>query len=65
MSMPHTPVQSSFIRSVGHDSERNIMEVKLKNGQSYQYEGVDSDTFESVRDAESVGKAYNEFVRNR
>lgn len=63
--MKHEAVKSSVVLSVGHDSENNVMEIKFKGGKLYTYSDVNADDFESIRHAESVGKAMNEFLAGR
>jgi hypothetical protein len=59
--MTHEPVKSSMIKSIGYDPESKKMEVKFSSGSIYTHENVEQDEFECLRDAESVGKHYNEF----
>lgn len=61
--MKHEPVKSSMIKSVGYDPETKRMEVKFANNSIYTHENVEQDAFECLRDAESVGKHYNENFR--
>ena len=63
--MKHESVTSSAIKSVGHDEESQTMEIKFKSGHVAKYENVTRDEFETLRDAPSVGKHFNEFWRNR
>ena len=48
------PVESGHIAAMGW--EDGTMVVRFKNGDEYAYR-VDEDVFESIRDADSVGRA--------
>jgi hypothetical protein len=61
--MKHEAVKSSVVSTMGHDPQANVMEVRFKGGKLYTYGGVTVDQFESIRHAESVGKALNEFLK--
>jgi len=63
--MKHEAVKSSVVSTMGHDSQTDMMEVRFKGGKLYTYEGVTADQFESIRHAESVGKAFNQFLQGR
>jgi len=58
--MNRTPVKSSFIESIGHESD--TLEVVYKDGKVYRYVGVPPDLHQSVMGAESIGKALKEQV---
>ncbi len=53
--MDRTPVNSSNVESVGYDVDSQTLEVAFKNGAVYQYFDVPQNTFEELRDADSVG----------
>lgn len=59
--MIKTAVVSSNISMVGWANE--TMYVKFKHGKVYAYDGVPLTTFNVVVEADSVGKAFNSFVR--
>lgn len=61
----HQPVKSSVITSIGHDPEKQILEVKFKNGKTYTYDKVSEDDHAALIGAESVGRAFNEFKAGR
>lgn len=63
--MKHEHVVSSMIRSIGYDPETRKMEVKFKNGNIYTHENVEPDAHESLVHADSVGKHYNQYFRNK
>ena len=58
--MNRTPVKSSFIESIGYESD--ILEVAYKDGGLYKYTGVPPDLHKSVVGAESIGKAIKEQI---
>lgn len=62
--MNRQPVESSNIRSVGHDPEKNVLEVEFTNGGLYQYADVPAKVHEELIGADSVGKYFGANVRN-
>jgi DNA helicase HerA-like ATPase len=62
--MDRQPVTSSAIVSVGYDPGSETLEVELVDGPVYQYFGVSEQVHEGLLSAESIGKYYNENVRN-
>jgi len=64
MSMPEmTPVDSSNVASVGHDPETSALYVEFIGGGLYVYSGVDTQTFDELRDAASVGSFLNRVIK--
>lgn len=59
------PVISSNIGGIGYDPENKLLKVafKTKTGSNmYLYEGVEQETYDSLYQAESIGKKLNESV---
>lgn len=55
--MVRQPVESSAIKSVGHDPDKLILEVEFKNGAVWQYSPVTGYLFDALTDrANSAGK---------
>jgi len=52
-------VSSGHISAVGYDLEDETMVVRFQNGDEYAYSGVPFDTYESIKEAPSVGRALN------
>jgi hypothetical protein len=61
--MKHHSVKSSHLAEIGH--EGTILEIRFKNGQLYRYYGVSSTVYRLVAQADSVGKAFHEHVKER
>jgi hypothetical protein len=59
--MNRISVQSSHIKSIGHDG--NILEVEYFNGEVYQFNNISDDDFAALGSARSVGKALNELTK--
>ena len=58
-------VESSNVSSVAYDRANKVAYVTFTNGGLYKYEGVDVEDYESLRDAESVGRHLrNVFLKN-
>lgn len=56
-------VQSSLIHTVAHNKENDLF-VKFKTGREYVYHEVPRDEFESLINAESVGKYFLEEIKD-
>lgn len=62
--MKRSPVSnSSNVIEVGHDPDKNILEVKFKSGGVYQYAGVDADKHKAMMSADSVGGFFHANVK--
>jgi hypothetical protein len=61
--MHRMPVESSSIDSVGY--ERNVLEVRFRNGGLYQYLDVPEQAVVSLMRAESKGRFFNQQIRGR
>ena len=61
--MHRVPVESSSIESVGY--EKNVLEVRFRNGGLYQYFDVPEETLVMLLRAASKGRFFNEEIRGR
>lgn len=61
--MHRVPVESSSIDSVGY--EKNVLEVRFRNGGLYRYFDVPEQAVVSLMGAESKGRFFNEEIRGR
>ena len=62
--MDRDPVDSSMIASIGYDQTSGIVEVEFRpNGQVWQYYDVPEITYNEVRSAGSLGKAFNAMIK--
>ena len=57
-------VDSSNLRSVGYDRATATLEVEFKNGGIYRYGDVPAETWNQLRHAESIGKFFQDHVRD-
>ena len=60
----HDRVDSSMISTVGYDKEEEILEIKFHNGSLYRYEGVPVGEYYDMIQADSVGKYFNQNLKN-
>jgi hypothetical protein len=60
--MDRTPIESSSIKSIGHDETG--LEVEYKNGGVYHYPGVSKDEHRDLMAAPSVGSHFAQNIRN-
>ncbi|HYI07464.1 MAG TPA: KTSC domain-containing protein [Thermoanaerobaculia bacterium] len=63
--MRRQPVESSVIRTVGHDEGNNILEVEFRNGRIYHYYRVPLTAYEALIQAPSAGNYFNTEIRKR
>ena len=58
-------VTSSNIDAIKHDSTTNTLHVRFKGGGVYAYEGVDSDKYAALMNADSVGSYLHAHVKGK
>lgn len=58
-------VNSTAIRLIGYESETETLRVLFNHGDAYDYPAVPREVFDALRSAESVGRAFNQAIRNR
>lgn len=64
MPVKRSPVtNSSNVLEVGHDPDKNLLEVMFKGGGVYQYHGVDADKHAALMSADSVGSFFHANVK--
>ena len=59
------PVESSQIRSIGHDEETSTLAIEFHGGGGfhYRYANVSRELFEKMREAKSVGSFFYKNIR--
>jgi len=57
-------VESSNINQVGYDSDSNTLIIKFHSGGLYCYFDVDENLYNNLLNADSVGKFFNQHVKN-
>jgi hypothetical protein len=67
-SITMTPVQSSQIAALGHDAASKTLAVEFKGwggkpGSTYHYSNVDTETFNALASAESIGSHFGRFIK--
>jgi len=63
--MHRVTVQSSVIASIGYSPGDKTLEVEFQTGRVYQYEGVPPKQHAALMAAESVGRYFNENIRDQ
>lgn len=58
-----TPVDSSNIKSVGHDPKTNTLAVEFNNGSLYHYHDIPKTVHQELMSAKSVGSHLNKNIR--
>lgn len=56
-------VESTLISAIGHDAENKVLHVEFKDGAKWEYAEVDAETFDRMRNAESVGKFFHAEIK--
>lgn len=62
--MEVTKVTSSNIDAIGYDPVQRILKVVFKSGSIYDYYEVDQQIYEGLMSADSIGRTFNQTVRN-
>lgn len=63
--MERTPVKSSQILSIGHDPEKQVLEIEFKGGGVYHYTGVDAEKHAALVASDSIGKHFHANIRGQ
>jgi hypothetical protein len=63
--MEREKVNSSMFISVGYDLSSKIIELEFKNGKIYQHFDVPENIFTSFKNASSLGKFYNRYIKGK
>jgi hypothetical protein len=59
------PVKSSNIEAIGYDHENNDLHIKFIGGKTYIYEKVVLSVYDELMTAESVGKYFSAYIKNK
>lgn len=62
--MNRVGVKSSNIKSIGHDSATNTLEVEFNNGGVYQYHDFTSGHYGSFTGAQILGSHFHANIKN-
>lgn len=62
--MTRQSVQSSQIKSIGHDAVTNMLEVEFNSGTVWQYHGVGTEHLDAMLEHESPGSYFHENIKN-
>lgn len=64
MSMNMTPVESSNIAAIGHNPQTSILHVQFKGGKTYEYKNVNTELFQQLLTAESIGSFFAKNIKS-
>jgi hypothetical protein len=56
-------VDSNYLRSVGYDSENQVLEIEFRRGEVYQYIEVPATVYTDLMNAPSQGKYFNAHIK--
>ena len=63
--MTITAVDSTSLRTVGYDAERQLLQVEFHNRSIYQYFEVPATVYQELMQAPSKGAYFNKSIRPR
>jgi len=63
--MDRTPVDSTTLASVGYDPVASLLELEFHSGAIYRYLPVPASLYRNLLAADSKGRFFNHFIRNR
>lgn len=63
-SLPHAPLDSSSLRSVGYLADAGALEITFRSGAVYRYSGVPPHIHQALLDAKSKGRYFNAAIRS-
>jgi hypothetical protein len=58
-------VDSTMLRTVGYDAERQLLQIEFQNRSTYQYFDVPAIIHEELMQAPSKGAHFNRSIRSR
>jgi len=58
-------VSSSAIRQIGYDKSTQMLGIVFDGGNSGQYSGVPIDVYNEFIKAPSIGKYFNQFIKDK
>jgi hypothetical protein len=59
------PVQSSAMTAVGYDADGKTLRIRFIQDADYDYSGVPSEIYQGLLSAESKGRYYHQYIRDR
>jgi hypothetical protein len=60
-----TPVESITLRTIGYDTDRELLQLEFHNQTMYQYFHVPAEIHEGLLQAPSKGAYFNRFIREK
>jgi hypothetical protein len=65
VKMEMVAVESSLLDEIGYDAEKQVLKVKLDNGETYKYMNVPQATFEKLMKAKSKGEFFTKKIKDK
>ena len=59
------PVNSSAISFIGYDNSSMKMKITFKQGKTYNYCNVPQSIYSSFKNASSIGRYYDSYIKDR
>lgn len=63
--MRFVKVESSNLDRVGYCPRKKVLRVEFKNNTTYEYSPIKGFEYKDLINAESVGKHFNQFIKNK
>jgi len=61
--MKTTAVDSTMLRTIGYDAERQLLQIEFQNHSIYQYFNVPEAAYEALIQSPSKGTYFNQCIR--
>lgn len=56
-------VNSAMARAIGYNEDEQVLQIEFNNGSVYQYGNVETETWESLQNADSTGRFFNSEIK--
>jgi len=63
--MDMRPVASSNLSAVGYDEDNLKLRVTFRSGKTWEYNGVERETYTALMNAGSIGSAFHRMIRDQ
>lgn len=63
MAIERTGFNSTALQGATYDSEAEVLTVVFRNGESYIYEGVPVDLWRGLKDSDSAGSFFYNYIK--
>jgi hypothetical protein len=65
MNVTMENVNSTQLKRIGLDKEHGYLYIEFQSGFTYRYMDVSEEEYEELKNAESIGRKFNELIRGK